>query len=122
MTTTFLGSITRLGVLLDEDVMVYADLPNSAVAVPTGSAVEVTLTERSVMVAERTESMHAVADPSRGAGARTLIGPRPVSAASRSRGHRVRWLLGAVVRPDACLGPAPGRFPGLTVAASEFRA
>jgi putative spermidine/putrescine transport system ATP-binding protein len=54
MTTTFLGSITRLGVLLDEDVMVYADLSNSAVAIPTGSAVEVTLTERSVMVAERT--------------------------------------------------------------------
>jgi putative spermidine/putrescine transport system ATP-binding protein len=54
MTTTFLGSITRLGVLLDEDVMVYADLSNSAVAIPTGSAVEVTLTERSVMVADRT--------------------------------------------------------------------
>jgi len=49
--TTFLGSITRLGVLLDEDVMVYADRSNSAVAIPTGSAVEVTLTERSVMVA-----------------------------------------------------------------------
>ena len=30
MTTTFLGSITRFGVLLDEDVMVYVDLPNSA--------------------------------------------------------------------------------------------
>jgi hypothetical protein len=56
MTTTFLGSITRLGVLLDEDVMVYADLSNSAVTVPTGSAVEVTLTERSVMVADRTVS------------------------------------------------------------------
>jgi hypothetical protein len=54
MTTTFLGSITRLGVLLDQDVMVYADLSNAAVAIPTGSAVEVTLTERSVMVAERT--------------------------------------------------------------------
>ncbi len=63
MTTTFLGSITRLGVLLDEDVVVYADLPNSAVAIPTGSAVEVTLTERSVMVAERTESMHAAPTP-----------------------------------------------------------
>jgi len=60
MTTTFLGSITRLGVLLDEDVMVYADLSNSAVAVPTGSAVEVTLTERAVMVAERTQSAHSV--------------------------------------------------------------
>ena len=63
MTTTFLGSITRLGVLLDEDVVVYADLPNSAVAIPTGSAVEVTLTERSVMVAERTESIHSVPSP-----------------------------------------------------------
>jgi putative spermidine/putrescine transport system ATP-binding protein len=61
MTTTFLGSITRLGVLLDEDVMVYADLSNSAVAVPTGSAVEVTLTERSVMVADRTESGGSIA-------------------------------------------------------------
>ncbi len=60
MTTTFLGSITRLGLLLDEDVMVYADLSNSAVAVPTGSAVEVTLTERSVMVADRTASVHSV--------------------------------------------------------------
>jgi putative spermidine/putrescine transport system ATP-binding protein len=63
MTTTFLGSITRLGVLLDEDVMVYADLSNSADAVPTGSAVEVTLTERSVMVADRTESGGSVAAP-----------------------------------------------------------
>jgi putative spermidine/putrescine transport system ATP-binding protein len=63
MTTTFLGSITRLGVLLDEDVMVYADLSNSAVAVPAGSAVEVTLTERSVMVADRTESGGPVAAP-----------------------------------------------------------
>ena len=63
MTTTFLGSITRLGVLLDEDVVVYADLPNSAVAIPTGSAVEVTLTERSVMVAERTQSIHAAPAP-----------------------------------------------------------
>ncbi len=63
MTTTFLGSITRLGVLLDEDVVVYADLPNSAVAIPTGSAVEVTLTERSVMVAERTVSIHSVPTP-----------------------------------------------------------
>jgi putative spermidine/putrescine transport system ATP-binding protein len=60
MTTTFLGSITRLGVLLDEDVMVYADLSNSAVAIPTGSAVEVTLTERSVMVADHTASALSV--------------------------------------------------------------
>jgi hypothetical protein len=63
MTTTFLGSITRLGVLLDEDVMVYADLSNSAVAVPAGSAVEVTLTERSVMVSDRTETAGPVAAP-----------------------------------------------------------
>ncbi len=54
MTTTFLGSVTRLGVLLDEDVMVYVDQPNSAVQVPVGSAAEVTLTERNVMVADRT--------------------------------------------------------------------
>jgi len=54
MTTTFLGSVTRLGVLLDEDVMVYVDQPNSAVQVPVGSAAEVTLTERDVMVADRT--------------------------------------------------------------------
>jgi putative spermidine/putrescine transport system ATP-binding protein len=63
MTTTFLGSITRAGVLLDEDVMVYADLSNSAVTVPTGSAVEDTLTERSVMVADRTESSGSVPAP-----------------------------------------------------------
>jgi putative spermidine/putrescine transport system ATP-binding protein len=54
MTTTFLGSVTRLGVLLDEDVMVYVDQPNSAVQVPVGSAAEVTLTERDVMVADPT--------------------------------------------------------------------
>ena len=53
VTTTFLGSITRLGVLLDEDVMVYVDLPTTADPVVAGSAVEVTLTERDVMVAER---------------------------------------------------------------------
>jgi putative spermidine/putrescine transport system ATP-binding protein len=63
MTTTFLGSITRLGVLLDEDVMVYADVSNSAVAVPTGSAVEVTLTERAVMVSDRTQSDLSVQAP-----------------------------------------------------------
>jgi putative spermidine/putrescine transport system ATP-binding protein len=53
MTTTFLGSVTRLGVLLDEDVMVYVDQPNSAIQVPVGSAAEVRLTERDVMVADR---------------------------------------------------------------------
>ncbi len=63
MTATFLGSITRLGVPLDEDVMVYAVLSNSEVAVPTGSAVEVTLTERSVMVADRTELGGSVVAP-----------------------------------------------------------
>jgi putative spermidine/putrescine transport system ATP-binding protein len=54
MTTTFLGSVTRLGVLLDEDVMVYVDQPNSAEQIPVGSAAEVTLTERDVMVSDRT--------------------------------------------------------------------
>ncbi|HWE66100.1 MAG TPA: ABC transporter ATP-binding protein [Acidimicrobiales bacterium] len=54
MTTTFLGSVTRLGVLLDEDVMVYVDQPNSAVPVPVGSAAEVSLRERAVMVADPT--------------------------------------------------------------------
>ena len=53
MTTTFLGSITRLGVLLDQDVVVYVDLPTTADPVVAGSAVEVTLTERDVMVADR---------------------------------------------------------------------
>jgi len=53
MTTTFLGSVTRLGVLLDEDEMVHVDQPNSAVQVPVGSAAEVTLSERSVMVTDR---------------------------------------------------------------------
>ena len=53
MTTTFLGSITRLGVLLDQDVMVYVDLPTTADPVVAGSAVEVTLSERAVMVADR---------------------------------------------------------------------
>jgi putative spermidine/putrescine transport system ATP-binding protein len=53
MTTTFLGSITRLGVLLDQDVVVYVDLPTTADPVAAGSVVEVTLTERDVMVADR---------------------------------------------------------------------
>lgn len=52
MTTTFLGSVTRLGVLLNDDVVVYADQPNSASQVPVGSAAEVTLQERDVMVAD----------------------------------------------------------------------
>jgi len=56
MTTTFLGSVTRLGVLLDEDVMVYVDQPNSAPQVPVGTAAEVTLTERDVMVSDPTSS------------------------------------------------------------------
>jgi hypothetical protein len=42
--------------------MVYADLSNASVAIPTGSAVEVTLTERSVMVADRTESAHSAVE------------------------------------------------------------
>jgi putative spermidine/putrescine transport system ATP-binding protein len=53
VTATFLGSITRLGVLLDDDVMVHVDLPTAADPVSAGSTVEVTLTERHVMVAER---------------------------------------------------------------------
>jgi putative spermidine/putrescine transport system ATP-binding protein len=61
MTTTFLGSVTRLGVLLDEDVMVYVDQPNSAISVPVGSAAEVTLTERDVMVVDRPDGVPAAA-------------------------------------------------------------
>jgi putative spermidine/putrescine transport system ATP-binding protein len=56
MTTTFLGSVTRLGVLLDEDVMVYVDQPNSAAQVPVGTAAGVVLTEREVMVSDRTST------------------------------------------------------------------
>jgi putative spermidine/putrescine transport system ATP-binding protein len=54
MTTTFLGSVTRLGVLLDEDVMVYVDQSNSAAQVPVGAAADVVLTERAVMVSDPT--------------------------------------------------------------------
>ena len=36
--------------------MVYVDISNAAVAVPTGSAVEVTLTDRAVMVADKAPS------------------------------------------------------------------
>src|SRR6202021_2111348 len=54
MTTTFLGSVTRLGVLLDEDVMVYVDQSNSAAQIPGGTAAPVTLRERAVMVSDRT--------------------------------------------------------------------
>jgi hypothetical protein len=56
MTTTFLGSVTRLGVLLDEDVMVYVDQPNSATQVPVGTAADITLTEGAVMVSDRTST------------------------------------------------------------------
>jgi putative spermidine/putrescine transport system ATP-binding protein len=56
MTTTFLGSVTRLGVLLDEDVMVYVDQPNSAAQIPVGTAADVVLTERDVMVSDRTST------------------------------------------------------------------
>jgi putative spermidine/putrescine transport system ATP-binding protein len=52
MTTTFLGSVTRLGVLLDEDVMVYVDQPSGVTPIPVGSAAEVALTESSAMVAD----------------------------------------------------------------------
>jgi putative spermidine/putrescine transport system ATP-binding protein len=75
MTTTFLGSVTRLGVLLDEDVMVYVDQANSADQVPVGSSAEVTLTERSVMVADRTGASGA---PAGGDG-------RPFQAEDRQR-------------------------------------
>jgi putative spermidine/putrescine transport system ATP-binding protein len=54
MTTTFLGSVTRLGILLDEDVMVHVDQPNSAPQVPVGTAADVILTESAVMVSDRT--------------------------------------------------------------------
>jgi putative spermidine/putrescine transport system ATP-binding protein len=53
MSTTFLGSVTRLGVLLDEDVMVYVDQANSFAPPTVGAAAEVTLRDQSVMVAER---------------------------------------------------------------------
>jgi putative spermidine/putrescine transport system ATP-binding protein len=54
MTTTFLGSVTRLGVLLDQDVMVHVDQPNSMAQVPVGTAADVVLTERAVMISDRT--------------------------------------------------------------------
>jgi len=62
MTTTFLGSVTRLGVLLDEDVMVYVDQANSALQVPVGSAALVTLAERDVMVVDRASVGEGEAD------------------------------------------------------------
>ena len=63
MTTTFLGSVTRLGVLLNDDVVVYVDQPNSAAQVPVGSAAEVTVQERDVMVADRSSAtLTGVAD------------------------------------------------------------
>jgi putative spermidine/putrescine transport system ATP-binding protein len=73
MTTTFLGSITRAGVVLDGDVMVYADLSNAAVPIPTGSAVEVTLTETSVMVANRTVGDGSGGEGGDGAGGRPAL-------------------------------------------------
>jgi len=62
MTTTFLGSVTRLGVLLNDDVVVYVDQPNSATQIPVGVPAEVTLREHDVMVADRTSGGGASAE------------------------------------------------------------
>jgi putative spermidine/putrescine transport system ATP-binding protein len=62
MTTTFLGSVTRLGVLLDEDVMVYVDQPSGVSPIPVGSAAEVALTESSAMVADPSRDQFDLGD------------------------------------------------------------
>jgi putative spermidine/putrescine transport system ATP-binding protein len=53
MTKTFLGSVTRVAVLLGEDTLVSVDQPSEvAAALATGSAVEVTLLDEQVMVTD----------------------------------------------------------------------
>ena len=90
--------------------MVYADLSNSAIAVPAGSAVEVTLTERSVMVADRTESGLSASTPLEAHGARALTGAG-FGGQGEARPRRLITLLGvargthlADCRPQFCLG------------------
>jgi hypothetical protein len=79
--------------LADEDVIVYSDRSNSAVPIGTGSAVEVTLTERAVMVADRTVAQSAPATApatarAQGAGRHSPgHAPGRLSASVRSRGH-----------------------------------
>jgi putative spermidine/putrescine transport system ATP-binding protein len=53
-TRTFLGSVTRLGVLLSGDVTVQVDKPSAlAAAVPPGTSVSVTLPSAPVLIAAR---------------------------------------------------------------------
>jgi putative spermidine/putrescine transport system ATP-binding protein len=53
MTKTFLGSVTRVAVLLGENTLVSVDQPSDvAAALATGSAVEVTLLDEQVMVTD----------------------------------------------------------------------
>jgi putative spermidine/putrescine transport system ATP-binding protein len=53
-TRTFLGSVTRVGVLLDGDVALQVDKPSSeAAALPPGASVAVTLPSEPVHVAAR---------------------------------------------------------------------
>lgn len=49
---TFLGSVTRVSVLLSEDVTVQVDVPSAEAPAP-GSAVEVRMTEAPALVTER---------------------------------------------------------------------
>jgi putative spermidine/putrescine transport system ATP-binding protein len=56
-TKTFLGSITRVGVLLDGDTAVLIDMPSEAAShIDMGAAVEVTLVDDEVMVGDATSS------------------------------------------------------------------
>jgi putative spermidine/putrescine transport system ATP-binding protein len=53
-TRTFLGSVTRIGVLLSGDVTVQVDKPSVvAAAIPPGTSVSVTLPAEPVLVAPR---------------------------------------------------------------------
>ena len=49
---TFLGCLTRVSVLLSEDVTVQVDVPSAEAPAP-GSAVEVRMTEAPALVTER---------------------------------------------------------------------
>jgi putative spermidine/putrescine transport system ATP-binding protein len=56
-TRTFLGSVTRLGVLLSGDVTVQVDKPSTvAAAIPPGTSVSVTLPAEPVLVAPAADS------------------------------------------------------------------
>jgi putative spermidine/putrescine transport system ATP-binding protein len=83
MAKTFLGPVTRISVLLEGDVTVQVDRPSEVAAtLDPGSAVELKVLEKEVMVAER-RSNNATAPATREAGSSdAAVGDMPESQAA----------------------------------------